>query len=61
MGKSGLDCSESAPRQPSQPLPGIRNLGQAGVGVLPEVEEFPIVLGGRDFVNNRLTIENLDL
>jgi len=29
-------------RQPGQPLPGILNLGQAGVGVLPEVEESPL-------------------
>jgi hypothetical protein len=30
--------------QPRQPLPGIFKLGEAGVGVLPEVEEFLVIL-----------------
>ena len=30
--------------QPGQPLPGILNFGQAGVGVFPEVEEFSAAL-----------------
>jgi hypothetical protein len=29
---------------PRQPLPGILDFGEAGVGVLPEVEEFLVLL-----------------
>ena len=32
--------SLSVPLQPRQPLPGILNLGKAGVGVFPEIREF---------------------
>jgi hypothetical protein len=46
----GVPCppagSQSAALQPVHPLPGILNLGQAGVGVLPEFEEFAVVLAG---------------
>jgi len=31
-----------AARQSGQPLPGVGDVGQAGVGVLPEVAEFAI-------------------
>jgi hypothetical protein len=37
--------------QPSQPLPGILNFGEAGVGVFPEVEEFVIVFAGSDHLD----------
>lgn len=33
-----------------QPLLGIRDFRQAGIGVLPEVEEFPIIVFGFDFL-----------
>jgi hypothetical protein len=36
--------------QASQPLPGILDFGDAGVGVLPEVEEFLIMLSGLCFL-----------
>jgi len=36
----------SAAHQPGQPLPGIINLGNTGVGVLPEVQELVIVFAG---------------
>jgi hypothetical protein len=32
--------------QPRQPLPYILNLGEAGIGVLPEVEQSLVVLYG---------------
>ena len=38
------------PFSPRQPLPGIRKLGQAGVGVFPEVEEFRVILDRLGFV-----------
>lgn len=46
-----LTCSTapnrgSAARQPGQPFLGIIDLGQAGVGVLPEVEEPGVALDG---------------
>jgi hypothetical protein len=30
-------------RQPGQPLPGVGDVGQAGIGVFPEVEEFAVI------------------
>jgi len=32
--------------QPSQPLAGILNFREAGIGVIPEIEEFFIMLYG---------------
>ena len=35
--------------QSRHPFPRIRHFGEAGIGVLPEVEEFLVVLDGSVF------------
>src|SRR4030042_2306307 len=38
-------------REARQPLPGILDFGPAGVGIFPEIEEFPVLLGGFGFLS----------
>jgi hypothetical protein len=49
-----------APFQPGQPLPGVLDFGQAGIRVLPEVEEFLVVPARPGFVS-QLLVDQADM
>lgn len=44
------EWGESDVAEPGQPLDNILNLGEAGIGVLPEGEEFSIASAGLDLI-----------